>query len=855
MVHQTPQTNGQALNDIEYSENAGIAKPIALIINPSEDSSACAGEIFELRVTVTNQGNKGAVINIYIDETSGLLRQWCSSASESLALANNCSAEVVFYFAIPINATPENHSYLLVIDAPKHYPEDTPIRHQARLQILPSVQSATQVNDPTFQILPITTYQKPTIIEPGKPLDCKIIVNNRSSRVDRFRLSCSDLPNDWFTVIYPEGLVELGLVGERQSLALNPGAKSEIIFRLQFPLNVKAGNYSPTLRLTSLNNLDLVLIDVLYLRVLPTYRLIPELQTKIGKVSKETGWFRLLLGNGGNTLRNVSFSAEEDAGKPICTYTFDPEQVKLGAQLKTQIDLKVKPNKWWRRPWFGKGLPIEFYIEIEDSYQLPVPERLPGTLIWEARPLWQFILLIFMILGAIASLIFAIWWVFFRPPTPPKILEFTSVFPTYEQAAGDAIHLNWQILQPQQLKTIKIIGIAADSGIVSSEDILYDFSKGIPPELKEFCTLESVLNCQNIRTDAQQAGTYIFQMDIFAKKGYQLADSKKTNTIRISALPQPKILDFMATQTAYQEPAPNQSVLTFNNEIALNWKIKNPEQLQALKLMARSTDDTVIIPLKTYDFSDGIPSELSGFCLLESELICQRVPTNARKAGNYIFELSAVSKETPEETAISQKSDIIKIIPYIYPTKIVSFLVNDQDALPKYILPINPEKTAKTIRISWKVEGGKNTIVELLPAPGTVGLEGSIIYPITQQPGIETITLAVKGESGEQLNRTVTFEKIVVPISEPKIPPVDKQQDTSLKDSRTPKLTPNNPNLSPNRPNQTVPKLSTTPPNFPLLPTAPTPIPTPTPSPTSSPTPTPTPSFSASPIEIPPQFD
>ena len=217
--------------------------------------------------------------------------------------------------------------------------------------------------------------------------------------------------------------------------------------------------------------------------------------------------------------------------------------------------------------------------------------------------------------------------------------------------------------------------------------------------------------------------------------------------------------------------------------------------------------------------------------------------------------MSAVSKETPEETAISQKSDIIKIIPYIYPTKIVSFLVNDQDALPKYILPINPEKTAKTIRISWKVEGGKNTIVELLPAPGTVGLEGSIIYPITQQPGIETITLAVKGESGEQLNRTVTFEKIVVPISEPKIPPVDKQQDTSLKDSRTPKLTPNNPNLSPNRPNQTVPKLSTTPPNFPLLPTAPTPIPTPTPSPTSSPTPTPTPSFSASPIEIPPQFD
>lgn len=324
MVQQISQSNDHDLsrNNVTNLENSLSAKPLALIVNPSEDASAFAGETFELRVTVINQGNIGAVINIYIDETSGLLRQWCSSAYESLALANNCSAEVVFRFAIPINAASEDYSYLLVIDAPKHYPEHTPIHHKARLQILPPVQSALRVNDPTFTILPSTSSSQPLTIQPGQPLALNIIVNNCSSRVDRFRLTCADLPSEWFTIIYPEGLTELGLVGERENLALNPGAKGEILLRWQFPANVKAGNYSPTVRLTSLNDLNLVLIDVVYLQVISIYRLIPELQTMIGKVGQETGWFRLLLGNAGNTLRDISFTVQENAGKPICTYTF-----------------------------------------------------------------------------------------------------------------------------------------------------------------------------------------------------------------------------------------------------------------------------------------------------------------------------------------------------------------------------------------------------------------------------------------------------------------------------------------------------------------------------------------------------
>lgn len=331
---------------------------MALIINPSEDACALAGKTFYLRFTVTNQGQKGDLIKINIEKSYGLLRQWCASPFESLALAKDSSAEVVFRFAIPITVNPAIYSYLLVIDAPKHYPEDTAICHEAPLQVLPPVQSAVRVNDPTFTILPATSTTQPAIVKPGQALDLKAIVHNRSDRVDHFRLTSSDLTPDWFTIIYPEGLVELELVAERESLALNRGAKGEIQLRLLFPLNMKAGNYSFTVLFTSLNNLDLVLMDVVCLQVLPTYRLTTELQTKIGKVGQESGWFRLLLFNSGNTLRDLTVMARENADTPLCTYTYTPQSIKLETQAKSHIDLRVKPNKWWLRPWFNNGLPI-----------------------------------------------------------------------------------------------------------------------------------------------------------------------------------------------------------------------------------------------------------------------------------------------------------------------------------------------------------------------------------------------------------------------------------------------------------------------------------------------------------------
>lgn len=874
MVQEISQGNGRLLSWKGAADgvNAARAQVIALIVNPSESASAFAGETFELRVAMTNQGNQGAIINVYIDETSGVLRQWCTSPYDSLALGNNCSAEVIFRFAIPINANPDIYNYLLVIDAPKHYPEDTPIRHEGQLQVLPPVQSALRVSDPTFTIVPTTTASQPATIQPGEPLDLKMVVHNRSDRVDRFRLTCPDLPPDWLTAIYPEGLVELGFVEERESLALNPGAKAEIQLRLLFPLNITAGNYSPTVCLTSVNYQDLGLTEVVYLQVVPTYRLTPELQTMIGKVGEETGWFRLLLLNSGNTLRDIAVIVRENAGKPICTYSFTPERVRLGTPVSTQIDLRVKPNKWWRRPWFGSGLPIQFYVELEDAYQLPVPDRLEGTLIWEPRPLWHLILLILAGMGAIASLIFLLWWVFFRQPATPKIAEFVSTAPAYQESAGDAIYLNWQIRDPQQLKAIKIVGISADNGIVAHPATSYDFSQGIPRELKDFCTLEKILTCQNIRTEIQQAGNYVFQMEISAKRGEQVADSQKTNTIRVELLPLPKIVELNSTQPVYQEAVSN---LAPNSKIALNWKISNPERLQALKLIGRTANSTVISPLKVYNFRSGIPNELSQFCSLQpSVLICRQVPTNAGQAGDYVFELFAVPQLEGSEVIISKKTENILIKPYLWPLKIESLSVNGQEALPKYILSLSPQRLVRTLQLSWKVVGDKSTQVELLPAPGTVGLEGSISYPITQQPGVERIILSVTGGAGQKLSRTIAIEKISPPLSDrplnfepksirpsPLLPIAPTVKPTPLKMPNNTVATPLQPPLL------TFPIPSITPPNPSPSPNSQVNIPAPPPlispiplegnlsSPTPSSTPASIPSPHPSPLEMSPQFD
>ena len=876
-IKQLPQTIQQAL---------APGKPLAVIPNPSGDYAVIAGSTFELCVTVSNKGNQSALIDIYIDEVSQMLRQWCDSPFERLALSPKSTSEVVFQFQVPPQTLPGTFHYQLVVDAPQHYPEDTPIRYSQRLQVLSAIEDAVTVSDPTFTVIPATSSVAPLVVQPGQPLQVTVLVDNRSDRVDRFWLSCSDLQESWFTVRYPEGLQLPGLVTATDGLDLNPGAKGEIVLLLHPPLNALAGNYFATLRLQSANHLDAVLLDVIYLQVLPVYLITVELRTLLGQVKRSAGLFEVRLTNAGNTERDIivrTISFDEDN---LCTYTLEPVEVRILPGSVGIVALEVEPNQWWRRPIYGGGRLIHFGVELEDPKLLPVPNDLPqGALLWEPRPWWQFLLVLLAGVGTLAAIAFLIWWLFFRPPAPPKIVEFSSDNPAYQEAEGDFVQLNWQIRNPRQIQAIALTGQSPD-GSASVQPVTYDFSKGVPNQLKEFCIIRTMLICKHVRTEARQPGNYVFELKVFSKRQKDAAaDSVKTNTVKIQSVAPPKISEFFSTKPVYQEasissrggvstPAQKPGVNSPSGDmILLNWKINNPEQLKELRLIARLPDGSAISGLRPFNFTQGIPKELQEFCQLPQELICKNLPTGIRKPGDYVFELTAIPKKGEGEKPISAKTDTIKILPNIVPIKIVAFKVNGKDAGGKYLVPINPEKPIRPLVLTWQVEGGKDMKVEILPAPGTVPPVGAIAYPLSQQPSSETVTLKVTNGTGQEFSRSVTFETLIPPKPEPSATASSPSQKIPTRPPGLPTVPPT-PLVLPLPPGLSVPSESPnagagSPPASPGSSPSTSPSSTPPSSPEGSPSPSPTasPSLSPggspspsdpdtlSPSELPPRFD
>jgi len=862
-------------------------KPLSVITNPSGDYAVIAGASFELYVTVSNKGNQSALIDIFIDEVSPALRQWCTSPSERLALGPQSSGEVIFQFQVPPQALPSLYNYVLVVDAPQHYPEDTPIRYSQRLQVLPPTQEAVQVSDPTFTVLPGTSSAAPAILQPGQVLQVSVGVYNRSDRVDCFWLSCPDLPESWYKVRYPEGLQLPGLVTTTDGLDLNPGANGEILLLLNPPFNALAGNYFPTIRVQAANNPDFVLLDVVYLQVLPVYLLTVEIRTLLGKVRRTAGLFELRLNNGGNTVREVVLRARSLDEEEVCIYTF-PEsrdqtraisqeeesasatatsfraglsQIPLGQNLFSpkqpeqtfnsinvrvlpgtivSVPLEVKPNNWWRRPIFGGGQLINVGVEVADPQELALSTDLvQGNLVWEPRPWWQLLLVILTGVLTLAAIAFLIWWFFFRPPAPPKILEFNSRDPLYKEVNGDFIQLNWQILNPRQIQTIKITGQSSD-GTASVQPLSYDFSRGVPQELKPLCLMQKSLICKNVRTDARQAGDYTFQLQVFSKRAKDVpADTVKTNPIKIQPIDLPKIQEFTSAQPVYEAAK--------KDKISLNWKITNPEQIKELKLIGRAPDESVNSPSKRFDFTQGIIRGLKRYCEMKETLICNRVPTDAIQAGDYIFELIVIPRKGQGEPSDSKKTNPIKIKPQ--PAKILSFQIEGREAvLPKYMVPFIKGKPSRPLVISWKIEGDKNTKVELIPSPGSIPLQGAIPYAIAQKPGTETITLQVTSGDGQKITRSFTLEIVEVPQS-----PTTSPTTAPTPGRNTSPLPPLSPALLVPPPPRLTPSAAASPSPGEAGSTPSTTSPSPSPSPTGSLSPSDPDSLS--PSELPPRFD
>ena len=660
-----------------------------------EANQIARGSTAKRHIIVKNLGDKKADIDIWIaatDEKSEALLRWCTFSEQNpLKLAPKENSEVILSFEIPPQATPDLYNYEILIEAPVQYPNKL-FRRPQQLRVLRSNRDTELGNEPVFTLQPLTNSANPYLLQSGEKLAVKVIVENRSRRVDRFYLNCPELANDWFTINYPESRIETsGLVKETDGLELNPGNTGEITLILHPPQYTLAGYYFPTVRLISSNKEELEMLDVVYLEILPDETLNVELQPLLLKIPTQEGKFEVLLINQGNITREIAISARDR--EELFTYTpeITPELIPPG--YTSNVPLRVKPRKWWRRPIWRKALEFNFDIELENNPQLflsettkplALPKQLTqGTLVWEPRPWWQVwlpLLLLLLLAFALISVAAFLYWQ--KTFIQPKINQVEPIQKVYQEIEGKPVSLNfsiinwrswefknWRFQNTRKLSSVKIIPQSREG---LSKIISYDSN-----QLLTNCQIQNDhLNCTNISTETKKAGEYTFKIEVYSQGKTKASDFKETDSITIEPIDTPKIIELLPSQSIYRE--------AFKQQIRLNWKISNPSQIQYLSLTQQESNASPI--KKTFiqctpqeKIKELVPGSKTGKIEKinnQEFLVCQGIATNVTKAGNYNFKLEVFSKQNPNQPSDSKQTDTITIQPVPIPQVIDQILSN-----------------------------------------------------------------------------------------------------------------------------------------------------------------------------------
>lgn len=388
------------------------------------------------------------------------------------------------------------------------------------------------------------------------------------------------------------------------------------------------------------------------------------------------------------------------------------------------------------------------------------------------RPIWQKWGAIAVGLLAIGGLGWLVWWFFLRTPPKPFLLDFSPANSRYDVADQQTPTLNWRISNPQQVETLTIRTLDADGALVGEPET-FDLTGSLPVNLLPYCTeTNRDLTCQGVPTTVRQPGRYTFELSLLPKVSLNLPPVEATTSlVTIADIPDPTVVELAPQQVIYSEAGTQVSANTpelappvTGAGILMSWMVSNPETLQDLLLIVKQADGAAIGG-RRFTFRDpdapsnvAVPQELQPFCRLEKTLVCQGVPTGMTRVGKYKFELTAVPVGLEEEGVIpeSKVSEVVEIQPR--PVRIASFTVNGRNAEPKYLIPVDQGQPIPGFRIGWQVEGGSTAKVELLPSPGSVGLQGTLPLPLSPEPGTTTITLRVSDGQNLPILRAVTFE-------------------------------------------------------------------------------------------------
>ncbi|MBE9078769.1 hypothetical protein IQ241_15940, partial [Romeria aff. gracilis LEGE 07310] len=739
------------------------AAPLGIILSNAGETPVLPGERLDISLTVSNKGNQSAVIDVFLDELPAIIQAWCPTTQTRLALDPGQGEEVTFSFEVPPSAISGAYRYWLIVDAPNHYPDSPPQRYEQTLQVLPPTQDAVRVNDPTFAVEPATSSANPANTLPGNPLQFQVHVYNRADRVDRFRLQCPDLPEDWVTIHYPQGFQAPGLAVVEPFLDLNPGMEGVILLTVMPPLDALAKTVLATLQLKSENSPALKLLNALYIEIQPVYQLETRFRTLVSQVQHQPGLYSIQATNRGNTDRTLEFNILGLENSDLCSYSIQPPTLTLAPQQSLTSQVTVKPKHPWKRPLFGGGRVLNFEVTATDPEHKPLPEiPMPGLLMWDARPWWQILPAVLLLLGSFLGLLWLTWWFFIRPPAAASIVRFAPEDTTYSASQGDAVHLGFEIANPDRIQQLEIVGQSAEGELLSGP-LKFDFSQGLPTELDPFCVEQRRrLTCRNVRTDAKRVGDYTFTLSLIPKPGRSATPAQATAVpVSIVPAPLPQILELAPAAARYAEAPPADGKQTHSKSESdpyvarLNWVIDHPKQLRGLRLIGRDATGAEAAPPILFDVEAGLPQELTEFCRLEARLVCRNVPTGLRRAGTYTFDLIAIPRgEQPEEPILATSEPVV-----IQPRspRLLSFTLNGEPAQPNYLVPIDEGKPLTTLELAWEVENNPGTQVMLMPAPGDVATQGKLPLPLSPEPGETTVTLLVTNAAGEQLTRAINI--------------------------------------------------------------------------------------------------
>ena len=737
------------------SPEAGFSQPISVILSSQGEDRITPGETLEVSVTVSNKGNQSAVIDVFLDDLPETLYSWCSNTQTRLALEPGQGDEVVFEFKVPLTAISGGYRYWLVVDAPNHYPDRPRQRYEQNIQVLPPSHTAVKVNDPTFAIAPLTTSKKPAKVLPGTPVQFQVHVYNRTDRVDRFRLQCKDLPESWISISYPQGFQMPGLAAEANCLNLNPGASGVVSLAVTPPMGELAKIYLATLQLKAENDPSLKLYEILYLDVQPTYQVETRFRTLVSRIHQQSGLFSIQASNKGNTPRILDFKILGLQDSDLCDYAIEPASLTLAPHQTLTSQIAVRPRQPWRRPLFGAGRVIQFEVVATDREEKPIPEiPMPGMLVWAARPWWQILPVVLVLLGSAVGLVWLIWWYLLRPPVPAEILQFAAEDTVYEANSGDAVHVGFEIAQPDQVQQIEIVGQSAEGDLLSGP-LTFNLAQGLPEQLEERCqTQKQRLTCRNVRTDARREGEYTFTLTLIPQPG-QKARPVQAIALPVSVVPEqpPSIVEVVPTALVYTEARVGAETAGMPR---LDWIIDWPQQIETLELVGRDEQGNAAAPAIVYDFSAGeLPEELLDFCVLDKQLVCKNVPTGIQRSGTYAFDLTAIPSEGAIAQSVTVTSEQVRI--QSRSPKLLSFTLNGEPAQPNYLIPIEPGSKPINLTLAWEVEDAPGTQVMLTPSPGTVPAKGTLPIWLSPTASETMVSLQITGAAGESITRSINI--------------------------------------------------------------------------------------------------